>query len=390
MFRVILTAVFIFSPTQLIAQNIDDNFWVSVKPKTLGIDPSKIKSLNRIAFEDSSTQALIVVKNGKLIHEKYADGFDKTSPGTSWSVAKSFYAALVGISLEKGEIGSLDDPVSKYLPQFGDDRRSITLRNILNMRSGLEFPEDEHERMFLFQNQLKYALSVPSEKDPGSVWEYNNVNSMLLGEILKSATGKSASELLKNRILKPLGITNFTLWKDNSGNTMAYCCIDLNARDFTKFGMLFAGNGKWRDQQIVSKEFIDETFQTVSKFNSPRVGGYSMHWWVASNDEKNKIFYASGKYGQYIFVDRENDLVVTKITKYQPTGGSIQDFGDFQWLKEIDNFYILLTVSAFLESTGLMKFGEGYITTPITREAGQQTLFRKNFQSFVDILKELN
>ena len=115
-----------------------------------------------------------------------------------------------------------------------------------------------------------------------------------------------------------------------------------------------------------------------------------MHWLVASNDEKNKIFYASGKYGQYIFVDRENDLVVTKITKYQPTGGSIQDFGDFQWLKEIDNFYILLTVSAFLESTGLMKFGEGHITTPITREAGQQTSFRKNFQSFVDILKELN
>ena len=69
MFRVILTAVFIFSPTQLIAQNIDDNFWVSIKPKMLGIDPSKIKSLNRIAFEDSSTQALIVVKDGMLIHE---------------------------------------------------------------------------------------------------------------------------------------------------------------------------------------------------------------------------------------------------------------------------------------------------------------------------------
>ena len=84
MFRVILTAIFIFSSTQLIAQTIDNNFWVSVKPKTLGIDPLKIKSLNRIAFEDSSTQALIVVKNGKLIHEKYADGFDETSLGTSW------------------------------------------------------------------------------------------------------------------------------------------------------------------------------------------------------------------------------------------------------------------------------------------------------------------
>ena len=161
MIRVILTAIFIISPTQLIAQSIDDNFWVSVKPKTLGIDPSKIKSMNRIAFEDSSTQALIVVKDGKLIHEKYADGFDKTSHGTSWSMAKSFYAALVGISLEKGEIESLDDPVSKYLPQFGDDRRSITLRNILNMDGGLEYPEDQHEKMFLYNDQLKYALSVP-------------------------------------------------------------------------------------------------------------------------------------------------------------------------------------------------------------------------------------
>ena len=173
MIRVILTAIFIFSPTQLIAQSIDDNFWVSVKPKTLGIDPSKIKSMNRIAFEDSSTQALIVVKDGKLIHEKYADGFDKTSHGTSWSMAKSFYAALVGISLEKGEIESLDDPVSKYLPQFGDDRRSITLRNILNMDGGLEYPEDQHEKMFLYNDQLKYALSVPLEKKPGSIWEYN-------------------------------------------------------------------------------------------------------------------------------------------------------------------------------------------------------------------------
>ncbi|MCH2560088.1 MAG: serine hydrolase, partial [Pseudomonadales bacterium] len=160
MFRVILTAVFIFSPTQLIAQNIDDNFWVSVKPKTLGIDPSKIKSLNRIAFEDSSTQALIVVKNGKLIHEKYADGFDKTSHGTSWSMAKSYYAALIGISIDKGEIGSLDDAVAKYLDYFNDERSNITLRDLLDMSSGLDFPSHEHEKMFFQVDHLQYAKKV--------------------------------------------------------------------------------------------------------------------------------------------------------------------------------------------------------------------------------------
>ena len=138
-------------------------------------------------------------------------------------MAKSFYAALVGISLEQGEIGSLDDPVSKYLPQFGDDRRSITLRNILNMDGGLEYPEDQHEKMFLYNDQLKYALSVPLEKKPGSIWEYNNVNSMLLGAILESATGISADALLEERILEPLGINNATLWQDQSENVMAYC-----------------------------------------------------------------------------------------------------------------------------------------------------------------------
>ena len=389
MIRVILTAIFIFSPTQLIAQSIDDNFWVSVKPKTLGIDPSKIKSMNRIAFEDSSTQALIVVKDGKLIHEKYADGFDKTSHGTSWSMAKSFYAALVGISLEKGEIESLDDPVSKYLPQFGDDRRSITLRNILNMDGGLEYPEDQHEKMFLYNDQLKYALSVPLEKKPGSIWEYNNVNSMLLGAILESATGISADVLLEERILEPLGINNATLWKDQSENVMAYCCIDLTARDFSRFGLLFAQNGVWKGEQLIPADFIEETFSPAWKFSSPVTWGYSLHWWLAADDPESEIYYASGKFGQYIFVDRRNNLVVTKITKYDPTGGSIQNFREFQWLKEIDDLDTLLAVWNFLEEEKIMRLGEGFVTTPITREDGEETSFRKNLYKFIDILKNL-
>ena len=109
-----------------------DNWEIS-SPEVEGISSLKVDKLMEMSFLDKATQAVVVIKNGKIISEKYADGYDMNSHGTSWSMAKSFYAALVGISLEKGEIGSLDDPVSKYLPQFGDDRRSITLRNILNM-----------------------------------------------------------------------------------------------------------------------------------------------------------------------------------------------------------------------------------------------------------------
>ena len=373
-----------------LSDNLKGFIWEQSTAAIEEVDSSKIDLLDQIAFDDESTQALIITKNGKIVHEKYADGYDRKSPGTSWSVAKSFYAALVGISLDNGEIESLDDPVAKYLPQFNDDRNSITLRNILNMRSGLEFPEDEHERMFLYPNQLEYALDVPVQNKPGVIWEYNNVNSMLLGEILKAATGESADVLLRDRIFKPLGITDSTLWRDNSGNVMSYCCIDLTARDYTKFGLLFANNGVWNQEQIIPKSFIDETFTTVSEFQSPRKGGYSLHWWVASDDEQDQIFYASGKYGQYIFVDRENSLVVTKITKYEPTGGSVQDFGQFGWLTEIENFYILLAVSAFLDSANLMKFGEGFVTTPITRENGTQTSFRRDFQKFIDVIKELH
>ena len=115
-------------------------------------------------------------------------------------------------------------------------------------------------------------LNVPLEKKPGSKWEYNNVNSMLLAAILEAATGQSADQLLENRILQPIGILNSTLWKDSSGNVMTYCCIDMSARDFSRFGLLFARNGNWNNQSLVPKGFVDETFSTSWRFNAPRQG----------------------------------------------------------------------------------------------------------------------
>ena len=124
-------------------QVFPDLDWVTTSPEMLNIDDSKIKKLFDLSFDDASTQAVVLIKNGYLISERYADSFDYNSFGTSWSMAKSFYAALIGISIDRNEIHSLDDPVHMYLEYFNDERSMITIRDLLNMTSGLEFPEND-------------------------------------------------------------------------------------------------------------------------------------------------------------------------------------------------------------------------------------------------------
>ena len=159
-------------------------------PNELGISQIDIDNLFNLSFKDDSTQSVALLKNGYLIGERYADGFNKDSYGTSWSMAKSFYAALILISIDKGEIKSLDQKVSDFLTYFDDARSVITIRQILNMSSGLQYPDHQHETMFFRKDHLKYSRNVKLEKEPDTLFEYNNVNSMLLGEILQVATGK--------------------------------------------------------------------------------------------------------------------------------------------------------------------------------------------------------
>ena len=110
--------------------------WESSLPNDQGISQTKIDSLIDLAYEDKSTMGIVVISNGRVIGEKYADGYNSSSHGTSWSMAKSYYAALIGVSIDRGEIASLDDKVKKYLSYFDDERSKITIRDLLNMSSG--------------------------------------------------------------------------------------------------------------------------------------------------------------------------------------------------------------------------------------------------------------
>ena len=163
--HLLLSLLVCFFSNEAFATYFPDENWELSSASKENVNELRLKALEDIAFKDPATQALVVVKNGRIISERYAKNYNQDSFGTSWSVAKSFYAALIGISIEKGEIESLDDPVYKYLPVYKEDERSvITLRNILDMESGLQYPETQHETMFLNEDQLQYALNVPLEK----------------------------------------------------------------------------------------------------------------------------------------------------------------------------------------------------------------------------------
>ena len=370
--------------------------WDTASAENVGLDQSKIDELFGMTFEDQATMSAVLIKDGYIVQEQYADGFDQDSYGTSWSTAKSYYAALIGISLDRGEIESLDDPVSKYVESYrNNEKENITIRQILNMTSGLECPSHEHEMMFLEADHVKYAEKVGVENPPGEVFQYNNVNSMMIGEILKGATGKTAKVLLDERVFSQIGLENYTAWEDSAGNTMTYCCLDMSARDYSKFGLLFNRDGRWGDKQIISKDYVDESLQLYWG-STPDMGwshsdtrGYSLQWWISKYDDDAKIYNTSGKFGQFIFIDKERDIVFTRITKYRPSKGDVQDWGALGSLRFLGSIKRALVVSRFLMDLGLIKLDNGSVSTPYTTADGESKEFYENYVKIVDRMADL-
>jgi CubicO group peptidase (beta-lactamase class C family) len=367
--------------------------WRTVPPSKLGIADEKINRLFDLSFADSATQAVVLIKDGFLIGERYAQGYENSSYGTSWSMAKSFYASLIGIAIDRGEIASLDDKVAEYLDYFNDERAEITLRDLLNMSSGLEMPDHEHEEMFFSNDHLAYAKAVGFEKSANQTFEYNNVNSMLLADILEKASGKKADVLLRERVFDKIGLTDVTLWRDAAGNPLTYCCVDTSARQYSRFGLLFARNGKWNQEQIISEDYVNQTFTNVwTGLNSSTINqqrGYSLHWWNSRDDEKSVIFNTSGKFGQYIFVDRENDLVFTRITKYHSTGGSVQKWGPLRYINWLGSVDFRRRTAEFLDYLGFIKI-RGNVNTPVTFDDGTSEEFFSNYSEIIDALVDVS
>ena len=307
------------------------------------VNESVLNQLSNMIMSDPATQALIVSHKGNIILEQYGNGYSKTDFVTSQSIAKAFYAVLFGVAIEKGLLDDLDQPISDYLPEWKNDKRGeITIRNLLEMKSGLYRSESWNEEMLLSRNNLEYALSVELVKEPGEIFEYNNVNTALLGPVIEKIYNASPHEVLKKEILNPLEITEYGLWKDHSLNDITFHGIDLAPLDFIKFGQLYAQKGSWEGKQLVNKAFMEQSMQPISEGPGEL---YGMHTSIRKMSENKRLLVKEGFNGQYLFVIPEENLVAVKFTKYlhNRENGYVISLGPmdyllwlpFSWLKAI-------------------------------------------------------
>ena len=305
----------VIKETSLSSNNIDFS-WIEKTPESIGLDSIEVNELmDFVKISGFNTQAAILIQGNNIIAEYYGEGYDKASLATSWSVAKSFTSTLIGIAIDEGYINSINDPITDYLPEWrGKDQDNILLKHLLAMQSGM----DDHPLagVVFSTNMVKYSLDRDVLRPPETAFSYSNEDSMLLGEILENATGFSVQDYADKKLFNILEIED-KWWTDQAGNTVTYAGLDMNPRDFAKFGLMVAQDGKWENKEVVSSEWLETA---TNNYND--LAPYGFQWWTSNSpDEKDYNFFsAKGLDGQLIYVWPEIDLVFVRFTKYQHVG----------------------------------------------------------------------
>ena len=284
-------------------------------------------------LQASGTTAFLVIHDDKLLYERYFNGYDQRSVTTSFSMAKSFASALVGIAIDEGHIKSVEEPITNYIPELlKKDKRfkSITIRNLLTMSSGIKYEEGatlpwseeaDDTKTYYATDLRQLALSSQIEGKPGQYFEYNNYNPLLVGMILERATGMHVSRYLQEKLWKPMGMEADGSWSLDSkkdGFEKMESGVNARARDFARFGMLFAKGGNWRGKQLISQRWVQESTRPDTSMDPSE--DYQYFWWVNTPEGKNH-FSAQGNYGQYIYVAPEKDLVIVRLGKEEGEKG---------------------------------------------------------------------
>jgi CubicO group peptidase (beta-lactamase class C family) len=307
-------------------------------------------------LKNTETASFLVIKNDSIVYERYFDGFNRQSLFPSFSIAKSFVSTLVGIALEEGKIKSLQEPFTNYIPEFlKKDSRfgKITIQNLLDMRSGIKWSEggyglkDDAIKLGFRPNMWNQIKKIKIDTAPKDDSEYKSINSMLLGIIIKRATGKNLVAYLQEKIWQPLGMETTATWNtDKKELPITYGGLNATARDFAKLGSLFLKQGNWNGKQIISKQWINNSVHEDTMF---AYNGYRNQWWgentysyfkdsteaiVFKNREVNisKIcktknglfyvakqtnnFYAQGILGQFVYVVPDKNIVIVRTGHY--------------------------------------------------------------------------
>jgi CubicO group peptidase (beta-lactamase class C family) len=262
---------------------------------------------------------LIIVQGGKVRFEKYALGFDSKGRWTSFSVAKSLTSTMIGAAVKDGYIKSLDDKVTAYMPDLkGSAYDDVTVRQLLTMTSGIKWNEDYTDPksdVALFNTHkaepgvdvtVSYMRKLTREAPAGSKWVYKTGETNLIGVLVSSATKKTLSDYLSEKVWKPFGMENDAAWMlGSTGHEISGCCFSASLRDFARFGLFILGGGKAGGKEVLPADWLPSATTKQADIGQPG-RGYGYQWWT--NDDGS--FAAQGIFGQGIFIDPKRKLVI--------------------------------------------------------------------------------
>jgi CubicO group peptidase (beta-lactamase class C family) len=305
-------------------------------------------------LEATSTNALLVIKDGAIVHESYRNGMTEQSRHISFSMAKSFLATMIGIAIDEGKIGSVEDKVIDYLPDWtGSAYANITIRDLLEMRSGIawlevyEFGSDTqltevHDNSLVAYNYrwCDYARDR-SEKagEPGSVFNYSTLDTSVLGCVLEAAIGMKGADYMSEKIWQPAGMEADAYYlldgPDSIGREFYGAGYNATLRDYGRFGLMMLNGGMANGKQVVPQDWVK-----VSTAAAPDLDvvdpvdnlGYGYQWWTVP---ETTAYTAQGLFNQYIYVDPDTGTVIVKLASpASPLGWGVDNLAFFRAVVE--------------------------------------------------------
>jgi CubicO group peptidase (beta-lactamase class C family) len=344
--RSVLHLLLLIAATAAIAQTkpdcpapakLDDG-WAISKPAEQGLDPGLICAVGTrlSAWKEANVHAVVIVRHGALVYERYFTGedqnwgrrlgrvaYDAAMVHDLRSVTKSITSLVFGIALDRGWVKSLNVPVLSFFPEYADLRspetERITLRDLLMMATGLAWdetipysnPENSEIKLYKAVDPYRFVLERPVADPPGKIFNYVTGAPTLIGAVLHKTTGKQIDQLEKQILFDPLGIKHTESTSFDNGDTMAGGGLRLRPRDLAKIGQLVLAHGVWNGQQIVPAAWIEEA--TKARLNAYGMYFYGYYWWLGRSllDGRQIDWIAGRGYGgQRLIIVPSEDMVM--------------------------------------------------------------------------------
>jgi len=308
------TGSFTFSPPT------PNRYDTLVTPLTVRQDGADVAQEFDAFLRDRDTYAFLVIRRDTLIYEKYFQARDRRSIETTFSISKSLVSIATGIALDSGWIGSVRDPITRYLPELAarDSAFSaVTIEHLLTMTSGIRFsggktPWSDEARSYYSPDLRSVALSRNLAHPPGSRFQYNPYSPIVLGLALERASGRPLTQLLSESVWTRIGADAPASWSLDSkarGFEKMESGFNATAIDLAKIGRLFLREGNWNGDRIVGADWVRASVEPDSGAGRPRYGYF---WWVHRSEGEPNRYYAEGRFGQFIYVVPDRELIVVR------------------------------------------------------------------------------